>query len=246
MKLPKYTHGYISQHGKPCFYLRRPGHKKVRLPGLPWSPEFMAAREAALKGGWIEQEVGAKRTVAGTVNAALISYYQTSAFKDGLAESSQKMRRAILERFREEHGDKRIALMHKGALQNILNKKSPAAAANWRKALRGLIDHAMSLDMLTTDSAGRRQADTGQVKRSPHLGAGGVRPIRGTPCFGNTRATGLRVALAGRTFPLRHRSNGSPARPQRCVVVTTAENQGHIRRDGDADAASRHRRHATE
>jgi integrase len=151
MKLPKYTHGYISQHGKPCFYLRRPGHKKVRLPGLPWSPEFMAAREAALKGGWIEQEVGAKRTVAGTVNAAIVSYYQTSAFKDGLAESSQKMRRAILERFREEHGDKRIALMHKGALQTILNKKSPAAAANWRKALRGLIDHAMSLDMLTTD-----------------------------------------------------------------------------------------------
>ena len=151
MKLPKYTHGYINQHGRPCFYLRRPGHKKVRLPGLPWSPEFMAAREVALKGGWIEQEVGAKRTVAGTVNAALVSYYQTSAFKDGLAESSQKMRRAILERFREEHGDKRIALMHKGALQNILNKKSPAAAADWRKALRGLIDHAMSLDMLTTD-----------------------------------------------------------------------------------------------
>ena len=61
------------------------------------------------------------------------------------------MRRAILERFREEHGDKRIALMHKGALQTILNKKSPAAAANWRKALRGLIDHALSLDMLATD-----------------------------------------------------------------------------------------------
>ena len=77
-------------HGKPCFYLRRPGHKKVRLPGLPWSPEFMAAREAALKGDWIEQEVGAKRTVAGTVNAAIVSYYQTSAFKDGLAESHRK------------------------------------------------------------------------------------------------------------------------------------------------------------
>ncbi len=54
MKLPKYTHGYVNRHGKPCFYLRRSGRKKVRLPGLPWSPEFMAAREAALKGGWIE------------------------------------------------------------------------------------------------------------------------------------------------------------------------------------------------
>ena len=41
--------------------------------------------------------------------------------------------------------------MHKKALQAILSKKSPAAAANWRKALRGLIDHAMSLDILQVD-----------------------------------------------------------------------------------------------
>jgi integrase len=150
-KHPKYTHGYVDQHGKPRFYMRRAGHKKIPLPGLPWSPEFMAAREAALKGEWAKPEIGAKRTVAGTVNAAIVSYYQSSAFNDGLAKSSQNMRRAILERFREDHGEKRIALMHKKALQAILGKKSPAASANWRKALRGLVDHAMSLDMLTAD-----------------------------------------------------------------------------------------------
>jgi hypothetical protein len=150
-KHPKYTHGYVDQHGKPRFYMRRAGHKKIPLPGLPWSPEFMAAREAALKGEWAKPEIGAKRTVAGTVNAAIVSYYQSSALNDGLAKSSQNMRRAILERFREDHGDKRIALMHKKALQAILSKKSPAASANWRKALRGLVDHAMSLDMLTAD-----------------------------------------------------------------------------------------------
>jgi integrase len=150
-KYPKYTHGYIDQHGKPRFYLRRPGHKKIPLPGLPWSPEFMAAREAALRGEWTKPEIGAKRTKPGTVNAALVSYYQSPAFKDGLEQSSQKNRRAILEKFREDHGDKRIALMHKKALQVILSKKSPAAALNWRKALRGLIDHAMSLDMIAVD-----------------------------------------------------------------------------------------------
>jgi hypothetical protein len=63
-----------------------------------------------------------------------------------LAQSSQQMRRAILERFREGHGDKWVAEMHKKALQIILNKKSPAAASNWRKALRGFIDHYPSLD----------------------------------------------------------------------------------------------------
>src|SRR4030088_3329253 len=97
----------------------------------------MEARQKALKGAWAAPQLGSSRTKVGTVNAAQVSHYQASAFRDGLAESSQKMRRAILKRFREEHGDKRIALVHKKAIQAILNKKSPAAASNWRKALRG-------------------------------------------------------------------------------------------------------------
>lgn len=150
MLFPKYTHGYIDQHGKPRFYLRRPGHKKIPLPGLPWSPEFMAAREAALEGESTKIEIGAGRTFAGTVNAALMSYYQSGSFK-ALAESSRKMRRAILERFREDHGEKRIALMHRAALQAMLNGKTPAAARNWKKALRGFLNHCLSLDMIKVD-----------------------------------------------------------------------------------------------
>src|ERR1700704_6906707 len=137
-KNPKYTHGFIDHDGKPRFYLRVPGRKRVPLPGLPWSAEFMTAREQALKDDWSAPvEIGASRTRAGTVNAALVSYYQSTAFTEGLAEGTQKSRRGILERFREEHGDKRIALLHKKALQTIFNKKSAAAANNWKKALRG-------------------------------------------------------------------------------------------------------------
>ena len=93
LRRPKNTHGLHDQHGKARFYLRRPGHRKVPLPGLPWSPEFMAAREAALKGEWGKREIGAKRTVEGTVNAALVSYYQSRAFND-LATITQQDRRA--------------------------------------------------------------------------------------------------------------------------------------------------------
>jgi integrase len=151
VKNPKYTHGFIDHDGKARFYLRAPGRKRVPLPGLPWSPEFMEARGKALDGDWAVPELGASRTRSGTVNAAIVSYYQSSAFRDGLAASSQQMRRAILERFREGHGDKRVGDMHKKALQIILNKKSPAAASNWRKALRGLIEHCLSLDLLAVD-----------------------------------------------------------------------------------------------
>jgi integrase len=149
-KLPRYTHGYVDQHGKPRFYLRRPGHKKIPLPGLPWSPEFMEAREAALKGEWSKVEIGANRTIAGTVNAGLVGYYQSGSFK-ALAQSTQQNRRAVLERFRADHGDKRVGLMHRAALQAILNGKMPAAARNWKKALRGFLDHCLSLDMIKVD-----------------------------------------------------------------------------------------------
>jgi len=52
----------------------------VPLPGLPWSPEFMEARERAMKQDWTAPEIGSSKTLPGTVNAALVGHYQTSAF----------------------------------------------------------------------------------------------------------------------------------------------------------------------
>jgi integrase len=110
----------------------------------------MAARQAALDGNAGKVEIGAKRTVDGTVSHGLVSYYKSTLFT-GLAESSQKMRRAELERFRNDHGDKRAAMMHSTAVQNILNGKTPAAQRNFKKALRGFIDHCLSLKLMRAD-----------------------------------------------------------------------------------------------
>ena len=49
-KNPKWTKQFCDRHGKARFYLNKPGRKRVPLPGLPWSPEFMSARKAALEG----------------------------------------------------------------------------------------------------------------------------------------------------------------------------------------------------
>ncbi|MGY3387781.1 hypothetical protein ACVWW6_000372 [Bradyrhizobium sp. USDA 3311] len=151
-KNPKYTHSFVDNDGKPRFYLRVPGRKKqVALPGLPWSPEFMEARERALNEQWSPQPIGASRTVPGTVNAALVSYYQSTAFTEQLAKSTQQNRRAILERFRNDHGDKRIALMHAQAIQNIVSGKKPAAQRNFVKSMRGFLDHCIALGMIRVD-----------------------------------------------------------------------------------------------
>src|SRR6266436_3263461 len=90
------------------FYFRRPGFKSVPLPGLPWSPQFMEVYEAALSGQPLQ--IGASRTKLGTVSAAIVGYYYDQSFL-ALAPSTQRPLRGILERFRAEHGDKRIALL---------------------------------------------------------------------------------------------------------------------------------------
>jgi hypothetical protein len=75
---PKFVHGYIDRHGKPRFYFRKVGFRKVPLPGLPWSPEFMTAYEQALAGQ--PGPIGAKRTIPGTMRALAVSYFQSPEF----------------------------------------------------------------------------------------------------------------------------------------------------------------------
>ena len=47
MKLPRYVQGFVVE-GRAYHYFRRAGSSRVPLPGLPWSPPFMAAYQAAL------------------------------------------------------------------------------------------------------------------------------------------------------------------------------------------------------
>ncbi len=47
---PKYCQGFEDRHGKVRWYFRRPGYHRTALAALPWSPEFMAAYEAANAG----------------------------------------------------------------------------------------------------------------------------------------------------------------------------------------------------
>lgn len=150
-KNPKHVHGFIDRHGKPRFYFRKPGMKRVALSGLPWSPEFMAAYEAAKDGEWERPQIGASRTKPGTVNAALVSYYNhNSEFKE-FKPTTQKMRRAILERFRNEHGHRQIATLDERAVRAVLSKRPPLAARNLLKTLRHLIRHTIEIGMRKDD-----------------------------------------------------------------------------------------------
>jgi integrase len=134
--------------GKAYWRFRRRGYKEVTLLGLPGSAEFMTAYEAAL--GQPMAEIAAKRTRTGSVNAAIVGYYQSLAFRQ-LAPGTQRMRRAILERLRAEHGDRSIADMPPKFIALTLNKLKPHAARNWFKTIKPLMQYAVSVELVRVD-----------------------------------------------------------------------------------------------
>ena len=142
IRLP-YINRYFDVRGKLRHDFRRRGFKKVPLPGLPGSEEFMAVYQAALAGVESKLEVGASRTKPGTVNAAIVGYYTSSAFQE-MAKGTKVQRRAMLERFRNEHGDKRLHSLERSHLVRMLGRLKPHARHNWLATLRGLLDFAMA------------------------------------------------------------------------------------------------------
>ena len=145
-------------------YFRRPGCKRVPLPGLPGSTEFMSAYQAALDAPQIE--IGIKRSKAGTVGAAIGAYYLSPLYFGRLAPGTRAMRRAILERFRVEHGDKPIALLPQQFIALTLAKMRPFAARSWLKAIRHVMQFAVSV--------GLRKDDPTQGIKLPNVKTDGI------------------------------------------------------------------------
>ena len=156
-KPPKYCQGFEDRHGKIRWYYRRPGFLRVPLPGLPWSPNFMAAYEKATEGEKIS--AGRSKVIPGSISALVASFYRTSEWK-GLGDSTKATYRGIIERFREEHGDKRVAKMERQHVQKFIGTKAetPAAANNLLRMVHLLMRHAVDLDWRRDDpTAGVRK-----------------------------------------------------------------------------------------
>jgi len=143
---PKFVQAFIDRNGKSRFYFRRRGFKSVPLPGLPWSPEFMAAYEAAMGGESAPRvEMGACRTKPGTINALVVSYYKSDEWAR-LTGDTQKTRRRIIERFRADHGDKRVALLQREHIVKMLAAiDNLSAKRHWLMAVRALMRSAVPI-----------------------------------------------------------------------------------------------------
>ena len=153
----RYVHSFIDHNGHPRHYFRRQGFKRVTLPGLPGSAEFMGAYQAALAGQTAKpRDIGASRTVPGTINALVVVYYNKvlPLLRSPITRSTY---RSILERFRREHGDKRVATLRRKDIVAMLAAKAetPGAANHWLRMLRTLMGFAMDEGMIEVDPTAR-------------------------------------------------------------------------------------------
>jgi integrase len=141
-----YVHRFSDRLGKVRHYFRRSGYKRVPLPGLPGSDEFMRTYQAALSN--TPAEIGARRTVPGSVAAAITGYYGSTQFRR-LRPITQENYRRILEGFRARHGDKRVATLERKHIKMLLDQKAgtPEAARNLLRILRVLLNHAVEVGL---------------------------------------------------------------------------------------------------
>jgi integrase len=164
----KYVHQWVDKRdggAKARYYFRRFG-KRIALPGLPGSPEFMAAYQLALTDQLPRPPIGASRTKPGSISALIVAYFGSPQFLS-LAPATQQTYRLILQKFRTEHGDKPVALLTRKHINAMLAQRvmTPAAANHWLRLLKMLMtfavaegwrkdDPAIGIDRIKTRSNG--------------------------------------------------------------------------------------------
>lgn len=112
------------------------------------SDEFVRRYEAAVAGQRPPQGAGASRTRPGTINALVASWYQSPAYRD-LGATTKAVYRPVVERFREEHGHRKVAEMRRAHVLKIIQRKAemPGAANFLLRMIRQLLDHAIDIEL---------------------------------------------------------------------------------------------------
>jgi len=124
-----------------------PSRAATRSSPPPTSPAFLAAYHAALA-----LAAPLPQAAPGSLNALALSYYRSAAFA-GLRATSQANYRRIIERLREIHGAKPVALLDGIGVRRILAERQdhPAAANHLLRILRLLCQHGVEAGLLRAD-----------------------------------------------------------------------------------------------
>jgi integrase len=142
----EYVHEYRDRHGKLRRYVRRPGSRRVPLPGLPGSPEFMQVYQEAI--GNIAP-VDRSHHKSGTLGALAAEFFKSTEFAN-LTSSSQSTYRSALDPVLERDGHRLARDLQLDKARKVIEeigKRRPGMANLTRAVLRRLFAYAIDLRM---------------------------------------------------------------------------------------------------
>jgi integrase len=133
-------------------YFRRPGGKRLTLPGVPGSDEFMATYRAALAGEGVPAVEPKVRGEPGTFSRLAAQYFVSPDFLR-LRTRTQYVYRLVIDRFLAEDGHRRVAEMQRDDVKKIMALKAttPGSANDLLKKIRTLIKFAIDTGWRTDD-----------------------------------------------------------------------------------------------
>ena len=129
------------------------------LKGRPGSADFMEHyAELLAQSENAAAQVGQSLNKPGTIDAVILRYVKHDVFTEGLATATQKMRRPILDAFRDfrtpsgrRYGDNQFRTMIRQDIDAVLKGKTPNAQKNWMKTIRPMIAFAIAEGECKTD-----------------------------------------------------------------------------------------------
>lgn len=150
--LPDNVTEYTDRHGRKRYRWRRAGYPPYSFKSLPGTPEFLAELAACQA---VEPRGIAKRAVPGSFDDLAARFYASTAWQN-MKPITRSTYRNIIERFREKHGTKPVALMtplHLDAIIAKIAQDRPGAATNLRKTLKRLLGYAVKIGMVRANAA---------------------------------------------------------------------------------------------
>jgi integrase len=138
-----YVHEYRDRHGKLRRYVRRPGSRRVALPGLPGSPEFMQAYQDAMSGPVLRP----RAPRAGTLAALAAEFFGSTEFAN-LKPSSQRVYRVTLAPVLELDGHRLVRDLPPDKARKIIQEigaKHRALANLTKSVLRRVFSFAITI-----------------------------------------------------------------------------------------------------
>ena len=140
----RYIHEFVDRHGKVRRYVRLPGRKRVPLPALPEPPSSCGLQELRsparfLRPGWCRSHCARHDRRCSRELLPVLRLLRR------LLPRHARVRRNILERFRTEHRDKRVALLQRAHIDRMVAAKvgTPSAARNFLDTIRALMRHCL-------------------------------------------------------------------------------------------------------